>query len=66
LFQRGDDRWNNHFLGKVQIQDAKEVIWEIVFGRSAWNSHNPAFQGRQPTTGELIAEGATGVWPAPG
>jgi hypothetical protein len=30
LFQRGDDRWNNHFLGKVQIQNAKEVIWEIV------------------------------------
>jgi hypothetical protein len=30
LFQRGDDRWNTHFLGKVQIQNAKEVIWEIV------------------------------------
>jgi hypothetical protein len=30
LFQRGDDRSNNHFLGKVQIQNAKEVIWKIV------------------------------------
>jgi hypothetical protein len=29
------------------------------FCRSAWHSHNPAFQGPQPTPGELIAEGAT-------
>jgi hypothetical protein len=47
---------------KVQIQNAKEVIWEIV----SVDRHNPAFQGPQPTTVELIAEGATSVWPASG
>jgi site-specific recombinase XerD len=30
--------------------------------RSAWHSHNPASQGRQPTPGELIGEGARPVF----
>ena len=62
----GGQRLGAQVLGKVQIRNAKEVLWQIVSVDRHGRAIIQLSKAGNQRPGELIAEGAASGWPAPG